>query len=306
MIVSLGDAVVDLVALNLAALPEWGEDRVVPRIALQLGGSAMHVATNLAAFGNEVALLAGVGQDDWSDFLERGAAAAGVNGAGMKRLAAPCAVTMVLSGAEDRAFVSVYGATAAFAAADLEWSILERATHLHVSGLWQSDALRPHLPALFDSLRERGVTISLDTGYDPTDQWGDVLPELLSRVDVFFPNEIEAARISGEESLEAALAALARRIPLVAMKLGEEGARVRQGEQEWERGAFPVQVVDTTGAGDAFDAGFLHGWLHGWPMEQTLEFANATGGLAVARVGASENPPTLEEVRRFIAQHAQK
>jgi sugar/nucleoside kinase (ribokinase family) len=222
----------------------------------------------------------------------------------MVRLDAPTAVTMVLSGQQDRAFVSVYGATAAFTEEDLNRNILAKARHLHVSGLWQSDALRPALIPLFQKMRERNVTVSLDTGYDASDRWGDPLPELLSHIDVLFPNETEALRISGESTLDAALVWLASRVPVVALKLGGDGGRTRQGEQEWAHPAFKVKVVDTTGAGDAFNAGFLHGWLHGWPMEETLRFANAMGALAVVRIGASEDAPSLETVRQFIAQHA--
>lgn len=301
MIVSLGDAVVDLVALELGALPAWGEDREVPRVELQLGGSGVHVATNLAALGNEVALVAGVGEDAWGRFLIERLERSGVSVAGVRRLPVPSAVTMVLSGASDRAFVSAYGATAAFAIEDVERSLLAGARHLHLSGLWQSHALRSELPALLDELRAQGLTLSLDTNYDPTNCWGEPLPALLERVDCFLPSEIEAMRITGAPTPEAALAALAARVPLVAVKLGPLGAIAQRGEARWQAPAFPVEVVDTTGAGDAFDAGFLHGWLAGWPMDETLRFANGTGALAVMRVGASEGAPDEATVRRFMA-----
>ncbi|MGH2541869.1 MAG: carbohydrate kinase family protein, partial [Ardenticatenaceae bacterium] len=106
----IGDAVVDLVALGLEALPTWGEDREVGAIERRLGGSGMHVATNLAALGNEVSLLAGVGMDAWGEFLLEGARAAGVDVRAVRRLPVPSAVTIVLSGNRDRAFVSSYGA----------------------------------------------------------------------------------------------------------------------------------------------------------------------------------------------------
>jgi sugar/nucleoside kinase (ribokinase family) len=300
VIISLGDAVADIVALQLESLPQWGEDRVVPAINLQPGGSALHVAANLAALGARVALMAGVGDDNWGAYLREHAAGAGVDTAGIRTLPVPSAVTMVLSGAADRAFVSVYGATEAFGPEDLNPALLARATHVHVSGLWQSTALQPHLASLFDSLIARGVTLSLDTGYDASGRWGDPLPDLLRRVDLFFPNETEAMSITGEATPDAALAALAYQGPLVAMKLGAAGAHVQQADQRWRAPAFPVEVVDTTGAGDAFGAAFIYGWLRKWPLEQTLRFANGAGAMAVARPGASEGAPTVEEIQRFI------
>ncbi|MDQ4078379.1 MAG: sugar kinase [Chloroflexota bacterium] len=302
MIVSLGDAVVDLVAVGLDSLPQWGEDREASSIETQLGGSALHVATNLAALGNEVGLLAGVGRDQWGRFLVQGARDAGVLVSGVKELDVPTAVTMVLSGRDDRAFVSTYGATAAYSRDDLDREVLERAAHLHVTGIWQSRTLQPHLVDLLRTLRTRGVTVSLDTQYDPESRWAGPLLDLLEVVDLFLPHEVEATGISGKERPEEALAWLGEHVPLVAMKRGAAGAMVQHGEELYVMGAFAVQVVDTTGAGDAFAAGFLHGWLQGWPIERTLRFANATGALAVTRVGASEDPPTEEEVMDFIEQ----
>ncbi len=198
---------------------------------------------------------------------------------------------MVLSGHADRAFVSTYGATAAFGPEHLALDLLEQARHVHVCGLWQGRALHASLPALFDALRARGVTLSLDTGYDPSDRWGDPLPALLSRVDLFFPNEVEALRISGASTLEAALSALAGQVPLVVLKQGAQGAIARRGGEYAARPAFQVEVVDTTGAGDAFAAAFLHGWLQRLSLADTLTLANAAGALAVTRIGASEHPP---------------
>jgi sugar/nucleoside kinase (ribokinase family) len=300
MIISLGDAVADIVALQLESLPQWGEDRVVPAINLQPGGSALHVAVNLAALGAEVALMAGIGNDNWGEYLQDHVAGLGVDTSGIKTLAVPSAVTMVLSGSADRAFVSVYSATAAFGPGDLDSALLARATHVHVSGLWQGTALQPYLATLFDSLSARGVTLSLDTGYDVTGRWSDPLPDLLGRANLFFPNETEAMNITGQETPDAALAALAAQGPLVAMKLGAAGAHVQQADQCWRGTGFPVEVVGTTGAGDAFDAAFIYGWLRKWPVEETLRFANGAGAMAVARPGASEGAPTVELIQRFI------
>lgn len=301
MIAIIGDAVVDLMALGLASLPAWGEDREVRRIEQRLGGSGLHVATNLAALGNPTALLAGVGEDRWGEFLRNGAAGAGVVTRGMRALPVPSAVTMVLSGPADRAFVSTYGATAAFAPADLDWVLLEGARHVHISGIWQAPALLPHLPGVLDQLREWGITISLDTAFDASERWGEPLPALLERIDLFLPSEIEATRIARLEEPLAALDWLAARVPTVALKQGARGSTVQQGSTRHQADAFPIQIVDTTGAGDAFNAGFLHAWLHGWEVPRALRLANATGALAVARVGASEGAPTLGAVQAFIA-----
>lgn len=302
MIVIIGDAVVDLVALGLQTLPDWGEDREVETISRHPGGSALHVATNMAALGAEVALLAGVGEDEWATYLTSSARAYGVETAGVVPLNSPTAVTMVLSGPTDRAFVSLYGATATFGPNHLDRELLAGAKHVHFSGYYQSHALRPALPALFESLRARGVTTSLDTGTDPDDAYGAPLPELLRHVDLFLPNESEATAISGESDAEAALEALTATIPLVVVKLGARGAIAGQGEDRWYAAAYPADVVDTTGAGDAFAAAFLFRWCAGRSIPDALRMANAAGSLAVRRPGAGGAIPYESELAEVIAQ----
>lgn len=299
----IGDAVADVVAVGVTRLPAWGEDRRVENIELLLGGSGIHTGVNLATLGLPTTLYAGIGDDHFGRFLMEGLDPTSVNTAGLRVLSdAPTAVTIVLSGAADRAFVSLYGATAAFRRADLDEAALRRARHIHVSGFWQSDALRPELAPLLRQLRQAGASVSLDPGYDPTDLWSDHIDEVLEAVDLLLPNETEATRIARTETVEDALAVLAARVPLVVVKLGPGGAVARRGDQVWQRSAFAVPVVDTTGAGDAFNAGFLRRWLAGSSIPQALELGNALGAMAVMRPGASENAPTLEEAERFVAE----
>jgi sugar/nucleoside kinase (ribokinase family) len=296
MILSLGDAVVDLVASALAHLPEWGQDREVETITPHRGGAALNVAVNLATLGNPTALVAGVGADTWGTFLRNAVATAGVDGSGIKSLAAPTAVTMVLTGHHDRAFVSVYGATAALQSRDLPQPLIATADHIHISGYWQSRALAGQLPVLCQQWKEAGKTISLDVGYDATQRWQSGIHELLPHLDLFFPNESEACGIANEDNWHDALLELAEVVPWVVLKRGAAGATVRWGALEVSHAAFPATVVDTTGAGDAFNSGFLHGWLQGWSPVKALRYGCAMGALCVAREGGSTSPPTLAEV----------
>jgi sugar/nucleoside kinase (ribokinase family) len=301
MIVSLGDAVVDLVAGGLETLPAWGQDREVDHITPHRGGAGLNVAVNLATLGNPTTLVAGVGNDEWGTFLREGLTEKGVDGRGVRPIAAPTAVTMVLTGAQDRAFVSVYGATAAFRAEDIDPKVITQATHIHLSGYWQSRALAAHLPSLCDTWKAQGITISLDVGYDATQQWQGGIREMLPLVDIFFPNEEEACGITGESDWHQALVQLAKVVPWVAIKRGASGATLRWGILEITQPAYPANVVDTTGAGDAFNSGFLHGWLQGWSPQKALQYGCAMGALCVGREGGSTTPPTLAEVEMVIS-----
>jgi glucosamine 6-phosphate synthetase-like amidotransferase/phosphosugar isomerase protein len=126
------------------------------------------------------------------------------------------------------------------------------------------------------------------------------LAELLSLVDIFLPNEDEACRISGERDAESAIAALAKRIPLVAVKCGKRGSLVQAGGKRWLVPAEPVTPVDTIGAGDSYDAGFLTAYLNGDSPEACAAFGNHTAALSTLRPGGTESFRDASLMREFL------
>jgi ribokinase len=143
--------------------------------------------------------------------------------------------------------------------------------------------------------RAQGLTVSLDTGWDPGEKWNGGLKETLVQTDVFLPNAEEAPAITSKANVKDALAALVEQVPVVAVKLGAAGAVARRGKEVVRAAPPPVQVVDTTGAGDSFDAGFVCGYLKGWSLERTLRLACACGSLATRQPGGTNGQPTLAE-----------
>jgi sugar/nucleoside kinase (ribokinase family) len=126
----------------------------------------------------------------------------------------------------------------------------------------------------------------------------------LFHCDVVFPNEAEARLIAGQDNLDNALDtldALRTQVSTVAVKLGAAGGLARQGGQTVRAPAPPVQVVDTTGAGDSFDAGFLYGFLHDWTLERMLRLACACGSLSTQVSGGTDGQPTLKEALDALA-----
>jgi sugar/nucleoside kinase (ribokinase family) len=156
------------------------------------------------------------------------------------------------------------------------------------------DALRPDVPRLFDEAKARGLSISIDTNYDPTEQWSGGLRETLQHVDVFLPNETELLAITQEDSIEAGLERLAE-VPTVVVKLGARGAVAQRGSQIVYTDAVPVKVLDTTGAGDSFDAGFVYAYLAGQDLAQALRFACACGSLSTRAAGGTAAQATRDE-----------
>lgn len=293
-----------------------------------LGGSGLHTAVNLAQLQHHhVLLFGGVGDTDaFGKFLLSQVGDKAVDATHVKCLrGSKTAATMVLSGQADRSFVSLYGATAVFSLKDVDVSVLLTMDHVHFAGFFQSDGLRGDLEGLMKSLRERGVTISLDTGYDESGRFeNEVLERVLHLVDVFLPNTVEALGVAKVgDDVEKALEVLSSRygIRVVVIKRGELGAVLRTKDgRRLEQSAFAVDVVDTTGAGDCFNAGFLDAFVRGEPLEEALKLASALGSMvhhladrsqlttcfqSVRAAGASEQPHTMEQVQAFIAQRGQ-
>ena len=150
-------------------------------------------------------------------------------------------------------------------------------------------------------MKAEGLTLSLDTNDDPDDKWGSALDELLGMVDIFLPNDDEACRISGKKDADNAIEVLAQRVPLVAVKCGKRGALVQKGSQRWEVPANPVTPVDTIGAGDSFNAGFLAAYLRGESPNACAAFGNRTAALSTLRPGGTESFRDSSLVQKLLA-----
>jgi sugar/nucleoside kinase (ribokinase family) len=192
------------------------------------------------------------------------------------------------------------GTLGVLAYADVDWSIVARARHLHLGSYYMLDALRPDAPHLFAEARRRGLTVSLDTNYDPTEQWEGGIHAALAHVDIFLPNETEAKAIGRGATWQAGLEQLAARVPTVALKRGGDGAVARRGAEIAAARPLPVAVVDTTGAGDSFNAGFVYGFLTGWPLQRTVDFAAACGSASTRAAGGVDAQPTFEEAAALL------
>jgi sugar/nucleoside kinase (ribokinase family) len=149
-----------------------------------------------------------------------------------------------------------------------------------------------------------GVTTCVDTAWDDTGRWMEAVGPLLEHTDLFLPSLMEAQQLTGRERPEeVASALLDAGAGLVGLKLGPDGSYVRSAEVELRTPAYPVEVVDGSGAGDAFVAGFLYGHLHGWDLERTARFANALGGLATTAAGTTTAIRGYEQVLELLEKH---
>lgn len=263
---------------------------------LTIGGSGAIFAAGAARLELRTALIAVVGDDVLGRFQLDALARRGVDVSGvMVDPERATGLSVILTRPDDRAILTSVGTIDALERQLVDMRRLRGARHVHVTSYFLQHRLRPGLPALLADARAAGLSTSLDTNWDPTDEWDAGLEEVLEHVDVLLPNAAEARRIAGVTNTEAAVRALAERVPVVAVKLGADGAIAAIAGDVFRAPAHPVEVVDATGAGDSFDAGFLAGRAWDWPVERALALACACGSLSTRAVGGVDAQPTLEE-----------
>jgi sugar/nucleoside kinase (ribokinase family) len=293
----------DLILSGAGIEPRFGQQEVlVEQSTMTIGSSSAIFACEAARLGLQVALIGVTGLDLFGRFMLEALPNRGVNvdhvivDPGQQT-----GLTVILNRGADRAILTHIGAMGALRAEQVTNDLLAQARHLHVGSYFMQTALQPGLPGLFRRARALGLTTSLDTNYDPSGEWVRAA-EALSETTLFFPNQNEALGISGTTTLEQALDRLAELVPQVVVKLGAGGGLARAGEQVVRIPALPVEVVDTVGAGDSFDAGFLYGYLNGWRLVDCLRLAVACGSLSARGSGGTAAQPTLEETLRALEQ----
>jgi sugar/nucleoside kinase (ribokinase family) len=299
----LGDANPDLV-LTGDVEPRFGQtERLVDDARLTVGGSGAIVATGAARLGLRVAFCGVIGDDPFGHFQRGELERRGVDVGGLVVDAArPTGVTVVLARPDDRAILTHAGTIADLRTDLIDRARLERARHVHVSSYFLQKSLAPQLPGVFGRVRAGGATTSVDPNWDPSGRWDGGLRDLLGHIDVFLPNATEASRIAGIDDLEDAVVALAERAGVVVAKAGAGGALAAHGERLVRAAAPAIEALDTTGAGDAFDAGYLTSMLAGDPIERSLAIANACGALSTRALGGVDTQPTMDEVLAALAE----
>ncbi len=298
----IGELNVDII-LRGDVEPRFGQvEKLVDDMTLTPGSSAAIFAAGACKMGLRVLYVSVVGDDLLGHYMRDALRQVGVDD---RHVAVDPALktgaTLILAKDDDRGMLTYLGSIAHVSARHLppDWAALAR--HLHVASPFLLTALRPDLPGIMGAAKEAGMTVSLDTNWDPDETW--LLDGFFDHLDLFLPNDAELRAISGEEDLDAALERMAARVPTVAVKCGAEGAMGAQGDVRERVAAYPVVVRSTTGAGDTFDGAFLAGWLRGEPLRRCLELGNAAGALTTTEVGGFNGQPTWEEALRFIAAH---
>ena len=296
-----GELNLDLILYGLPAELPAERELLARHMMLTLGSSAAIVAHNLAALGCRVGFISRIGDDPLGQVALDRLAAGGVEVSKLRRVAGETktGLTVILQRELERNILTYPGTIFDLTLADLDFDYLADSRHFHLSSFYLQRGLRPQVPELFRRLKAEGLTISLDTNDDPDGNWEGGLLDVLRYVDVFLPNAREARRITGIEDLEKAAARLAEMVPLLVIKLGEQGAMVLRGSERFQSDAAKVDFVDPVGAGDSFDAGFLAQYLQGADLQTCLAWGNLAGAFSTTMAGGTEAFRDRERREKF-------
>ncbi len=301
-----GELNLDLILYGLPDKLPRERELLAHRMVLTLGSSSAIVAHNLAALGARVGFISCIGDDPLGQIALERLAAGGVDVSKVHRRSGSkqTGLTVLLQREGWRNIITYAGTIFDLTFEDLDLAYLADSRHFHLSSYYLHRGLRNRIVELVQKIKAAGLTISLDTNDDPDDLWQGSLMEALRYVDVFLPNAQEAKKIAGTEDPHAALAFLAKRVPLVVMKIGAEGAVAQRGQEGFSSPAFKVNAVDSVGAGDSFDAGFLFQYLQGADLPTCLTAGNVAGAFSTTCPGGTEAFRDREYREKFFAANA--
>ena len=301
-----GEANLDLLLYGLPEELPADRELLAPNMALTLGGSPAITAHNLAALGCRTGFVTSVSEDLFASTCLRDLDSAGVDLSRVVRKTngAGTGVSVLLQHRNSRRTLTYPGNTIDLRFEDLDLDYLADAQHFHLSSYFLQEGLRKDVPRLFAHLKKAGVTISVDPNDDPLGVWGDTFFEILKYVDVLMPNEREVCEMMHEDDPERAMLRLTDLVPLLVVKRGERGAVAIDRGARCEAAAITVDPVDAIGAGDSFNAGFLHGFVKGWPLARCLQLGNITGAFSTIAAGGVEAFRDRARLDAFLSHHA--
>lgn len=302
-VLAIGELNVDLIMTGLKSMPIIGREMIVEGCSLTLGSSTAICACGIAKLGLKIDFLGKVGRDKFGNVVLEALNNYKINTSHIIiDNEINTGITISLSTEKDRALVTYLGCIEALAFEDIDINLIKNARHIHVGSYFLQNRLRTGIPELFAIARENGVTTSLDAGWDDTEKWDDGILEALKYTDIFLPNEVEALNITKADNVNKAINILSNYAKIVVVKCGPRGAIGKWGNEILEQGTFDLKPIDTTGAGDSFNAGFIYGFLKGFGLHQCMRYGNACGSISVTRVGGASACATLSEVEELIKE----
>lgn len=301
-VIVVGELNIDLV-LHGVPMPVYEKEKLAKDMQFTVGSSSAITAHNLAALGTKVGFVGKVGADTFGRYMIDKLRIQGIETSQIiQDSSLKTGATIVLANPPQKALLTYMGAMTELKYDDIDWDYVRQARHLHLGCYYLQTGILPDVPRIFMRARKFGLTTSLDTNWDPSEQWSEEINAVFEHTDIFFPNEDEARQIAHTHSLVKAIEKLGARLRILVVKRGRDGADVITGRKHYRGAAFNVKAIEATGAGDSFNAGFLHEFLKGSDWDGCLRFGNACGALAVSELGGTTAFQNRSKLRNNLSQ----
>ena len=303
-VVALGAHVLDILARPVTHIPEGQGAALLDEVRFAPAGSAAGTAVGLAKLGLAVASAGAVGDDTSGDLLVRMLAGYGVDTSYIVRKQGAATSTSILpirpNG--DRPALHLPGANLAYAVDDVPWPLIDRAVHLHMGG---NDVMRglgrDGAMTILKRAHDRGATTTMDMLGEGSPKMLSILAPALPFVDWFMPNADQARGLTGAKTAaDAARHLLDNGAHGVVLTMGGDGSLLVTAREKLHLAAHDIKVVDTSGCGDAYCAGFIRGLLLGWTPAECMKLGNAAAALVAQGLGSDVGVVNLDETVRFI------
>lgn len=301
-VTALGELNVDIILNDIDGFPEMGKEKFAGKMTVALGSSTAIFAANVACLGARTAFAGMVGRDSFGSLVSESLRAKGVDTRFL--IESPdyaTGATLVMSYDEDRANLTYQGAMDHMGFDDLNPDIFRESRHIHISSVFMQSALRRDFSRIFEAAESGGVTLSMDTQWDPKEEWDFDCAAILPHVDVFMPNETELKAITRTDDLSGAISRIRPYLRQVAViKCGSRGSILvkKDGEVSEMPSFLNSHVVDSIGAGDSFNAGFIYGYVKGMSLSECQRLGNLTGAVNTTAAGGTGAFTSREAVIR--------
>ena len=285
----IGELNVDIILDDIQGFPEIGKEILAKNFNLTLGSSSAIFASNLSALGSNVAFMGKIGKDDFAAIVESSLVQKNVNTDFIiKSDAYKTGATIVMNYNLDRANITFPGAMEQLKEEEITDTVLKSAKHLHLSSVFLQISLKNDIVRLFERAKALGLTTSMDPQWDPQETWDLDLEQLLPVIDVFLPNVLEFQFLTDSRNVTSGLQTMASIANTIVIKDGENGAHLwSDGKLISKPALLNDMVIDCIGAGDSFDAGFIHFYIQGKPLTNCLEFGNVMGAINTTASGGT-------------------
>lgn len=297
-VIVVGELNIDLILNQIMGFPKVGTEILANEMEFTLGSSSAICASNLSSLGLNVGFIGKLGDDIFGRFIIEKLKGKGVDTSMIiVDDTLKTGVTVALSYDEDRAMATYPGAMSHLTVDDIDEDYLKNAKHVHFSSYFLQPGFKDKLHLLFQKAKNAGATTSMDVQWDPAEKWDLDLAKVLPYVDVFLPNIVELQNLTGQTDIATAIDTLQNENSFIAVKCGSRGSVLFHKDEQISKPPFlHDNVVDTIGAGDSFNAGYIYKFIQGKSAETCLEFGNLTGAISTTKPGGTAAFTNLEDI----------